>query len=147
MKKIFSIFTVALMALSFAGCNNPEPELLVKFEINNINVGTTTATVEITPDNLDVWYMRDYFVTSLVENGTFSSTWEAAKGGLSVLKIEGFTYEQLKEMGAIVKGKQTWEIDGLLPGTGYSVVTYIVDENLNIVGNSFGTGFFHTYAE
>ena len=144
MKKLFNIFAAALIALSFTGCNNPEPELRVNFDLNNVSVGTTTATIEITPDHLDVWYMRDYFATEVMDN-TSKSAWEVAKAGIAELKAKGYTYAQLQERGAIVNGKQTWQIDGLTPGTSYTVVTYLVDEDLNVVGNSFGTGFFETY--
>ncbi len=158
MRKIFAIFAAALIAFSFASCdqkgtNTPsdptekggsdkhEP---LKFTIAISDVTETSAHVTITPTNMIEEYFwlnfpKDYLMD---EKGVIGSVNEFIKIMLSDPLYE--SYEAVKKYLPNKAGKLDEVLTNLDPGIEYFVCAFSLDSNLNIVNDYVAMEYFTT---
>ncbi len=130
MKKILSYFAFAAVILSFAACNNNDPEQNGKFVIK-ADASVNTLKVSITPANASIWY----YWNMVSKEDLHAPIAEYAQGKLQGLADNGYTYEQLKKKNVLAQGNVTdFSINGLDPATEYVIFACEVDPDLKVVG-------------
>lgn len=130
MKKDSVLFAFAAMILSFAACNNNDPEQNGKFVIK-ADASVNTLKVSITPANASIWY----YWNMVSKEDLHAPIAEYAQGKLQGLADNGYTYEQLKKKNVLAQGNVTdFSINGLDPATEYVIFACEVDPDLKVVG-------------
>ncbi len=160
MRKIFIIFAAALIAFSFASCdqkgtNTPsdptekggsdkhEP---LKFTIAISDITETSAHVVITPSIDTVKYIYTWAEKKILidADGNVGNINALVQGFWDVVASNGTTYAQYLE--AALSGKYEEDFS-LTPNTEYFVCVYQLDSNLIIVNDYVAVEFFTTLEE
>lgn len=145
MKKILSFVAAAVIALSFASCNengpvNPEKKD-VTFTIAVSEIGATSATFEVTPSDTNVYYYWTVFSAADIKGLAIDTV--AAKQMAAELEDEA-TFESLIDDYMIVKGVDKYTYTTFMPETEYVAIAFCVDSALNVVGKAASKSFTTT---
>lgn len=120
MRKLFSILSIALVALVAVGCENGSKEegtSDVKFEFQNAKTTATSAEVQVIPSDATINY-----VAAIVENATI-----ADKSDADIIN-EMLAADDLK----LKKGPQYLSAKGLKAGTEYTAIAFAINETKRV---------------
>ena len=128
MKKILSIFSIALVALFAVSCGNDEPadtgKAGVSFSISESNVDSSSIEVVITPSDMNANYYADIVATADIEGMNDSEL------------IDEWV---LSGEHKVRKGVQPVAKSGLAPETSYTVVAFAITETEKVTRKEFTT--------
>lgn len=133
MKKIFAFVAAALVAFSFASCNN-EPESK-DFKIVVSEIGEQTATVTVTPTDAEATYYWDVFQADALKGMADDSICVTLKALMDYyIAMYAMSGQELTYADFLNKGESHYNYESLTPGTDYVVLAVKMDAEANFSG-------------
>ena len=133
MKKIFAFVAAALVAFSFASCNN-EPESK-DFKIVVSEIGEQTATVTVTPTDVEATYYWDVFQADALKGMADDSICATLKTLMDYyIAMYAMAGQELTYADFLNKGESHYNYESLTPGTDYVVLAVKMDAEANFSG-------------
>ena len=133
MKKIFAFVAAALVAFSFASCNN-EPESK-DFKIVVSEIGEQTATVTVTPTDAEATYFWDVFQADALKGMADDSICATLKTLMDYyIAMYAMAGQELTYADFLNKGESHYNYESLTPGTDYVVLAVKMDTEANFSG-------------
>lgn len=133
MKKIFAFVAAALVAFSFASCNN-EPESK-DFKIVVSEISEQTATVTVTPTDAEATYYWDVFQADALKGMADDSICATLKTLMDYyIAMYAMAGQELTYADFLNKGESHYNYESLTPGTDYVVLAIKMDAEANFSG-------------
>ena len=125
MRKIFSIFAAAIIALSFASCEKADPGIKF-FRMKVTNITDTSAVLSINPADTSAYYCADFQRAAVIDQYNLDSILVWDQQYMQDYIDDGYTFEQFANeylwKGATGPDTLTW----LSPNTEYIFWAYEV---------------------
>ena len=141
MKKIFSILAVALVAFSFASCNQNKEVEQDNFVIEVSNITAKSALIAVTPADTTKTYYWDILPADTAAKMTDEQIGAYFKEYFDYLIDYYAGYYDLSYEDFILKGKDEYEYTKLDPNTEYMVVSIYMDANAVASGKATRKNF------
>lgn len=133
MKKIFAFVAAALVAFSFASCNN-EPESK-DFKIVVSEIGEQTATVTVTPTDAEATYFWTVIPAENLKGMSDDSILVELKYGIDyTIAMYTMAGQELTYADFLYKGESHYNYESLTPETDYVVLAVKMDAEANFSG-------------
>ena len=133
MKKIFAFVAAALVAFSFASCNN-EPESK-DFKIVVSEIGEQTATVTVTPTDVEATYFWTVLPADALKGMSDDSILVELKFGIEyTIAMYAMAGQELTYADFLNKGESHHNYESLSPETDYVVLAVKMDTEANFSG-------------
>ena len=133
MKKIFAFVAAALVAFSFASCNN-EPESK-DFKIVVSEIGEQTATVTVTPTDVEATYFWTVLPAENLKGMADDSILVELKFGIDyTIAMYAMAGQELTYADFLYKGESHYNYESLTPETDYVVLAVKMDTEANFSG-------------